>query len=56
MTKTITLITNKVVSETALKVYAVIMSGVFLIQFIRIIYGITIDPSMVDAASFGYAD
>ena len=56
MTKAITFITKKAVSETALKIYAIIMSGVFLVQFARVIYGIVVDPSIIDGANFGYAD
>ena len=56
MTKAITFITEKAMSETALKIYAILMSGFFLIQFTRIIYGLIIDPTLIDAANFGYAD
>ena len=56
MTKAITFITEKAVSETALKIYAIIMSGVFLVQFTRVIYGLLVDPSVIDGANFGYAD
>ena len=54
--KTIQLITSFAVTETALKVYAVIMSAVFLTLFVSTIVGLIMDPSVIDNANFGYAD
>lgn len=54
--KTIQLIASFAITETALKVYAVIMSAVFLTLFVSTIVGLIMDPSVIDNANFGYAD
>ena len=54
--KTIQLIASYAVTETALKVYAVIMSAMFLTLFISTIVGLINDPSIIGNANFGYAD
>lgn len=54
--KTIQLVASFAVTETALKVYAVIMSAIFLTLFVSTIVGLIIDPSVIWNSSFGYAD
>ena len=54
--KTIQLVASFAVTETALKVYAVIMSAIFLTLFVSTIVGLIMDPTVIWSSNFGYAD